>query len=100
MSDILIGVIVFELVFGAAIFGMFLGRNPRVLGGAYAPRVLVSAARRNDIFRWHCGALVTQTAVRQITKPFRFSAISNQQSEIRNLRISRAVTDRSPRSRS
>ncbi len=31
MSDILIGVIVFGLVFGAAIFGMFLGRNPRVL---------------------------------------------------------------------
>ena len=32
MSDILIGVIVFGLVFGAAIFGMFLGRNLRVLG--------------------------------------------------------------------
>jgi hypothetical protein len=31
MSDILIGVIVFGLVFGAAIFGMFLGRNLRVL---------------------------------------------------------------------
>ena len=31
MSDILIGVIVFGLVFGAAIFGMFLGRNSRVL---------------------------------------------------------------------
>ena len=30
MSDILIGVIVFGLVFGAAIFGMFLGRNLRV----------------------------------------------------------------------
>jgi hypothetical protein len=27
----LIGVIVFGLVFGAAIFGMFLGRNLRVL---------------------------------------------------------------------
>ena len=31
MSDILIGVTVFGLVFGAAIFGMFLGRNLRVL---------------------------------------------------------------------
>jgi len=31
MSDILIGVIVFGLVFGAAIFGMFLGRNLRVI---------------------------------------------------------------------
>jgi hypothetical protein len=31
MSDILIGVIVFGLVFGAARFGMFLGRNLRVL---------------------------------------------------------------------
>jgi hypothetical protein len=31
MSDILIGVIVFGLVFGGAIFGMFLGRNLRVL---------------------------------------------------------------------
>ena len=31
MSDILISVIVFGLVFGAAIFGMFLGRNLRVL---------------------------------------------------------------------
>ena len=31
MSDILIGVIVFGLVFGAAIFRMFLGRNLRVL---------------------------------------------------------------------
>jgi hypothetical protein len=31
MSDILIGVIVFGLVFGAAIFGMFLGRNLRAL---------------------------------------------------------------------
>ena len=31
MSDILIGVIVFGLVFGAAIFGMFLGRNLRLL---------------------------------------------------------------------
>ena len=31
MSDILIGVIVFGLVFGAAIFGMFLGKNLRVL---------------------------------------------------------------------
>jgi hypothetical protein len=31
MSDILIGVIVFGLVFRAAIFGMFLGRNLRVL---------------------------------------------------------------------
>ena len=31
MSDILIGVIVFGLVFGAAIFGMFLGRNLLVL---------------------------------------------------------------------
>ena len=31
MSDILIGVIVFGLVFSAAIFGMFLGRNLRVL---------------------------------------------------------------------
>ena len=31
MSDILIGVIVFGLVFGAAISGMFLGRNLRVL---------------------------------------------------------------------
>ena len=31
MSDILIGVIVFGLVFGAAIFGMFLGRDLRVL---------------------------------------------------------------------
>ena len=31
MSDILIGVIAFGLVFGAAIFGMFLGRNLRVL---------------------------------------------------------------------
>jgi hypothetical protein len=31
MSDILIGMIVFGLVFGAAIFGMFLGRNLRVL---------------------------------------------------------------------
>ena len=31
MSDILIGVIVFKLVFGAAIFGVFLGRNLRVL---------------------------------------------------------------------
>ena len=27
MSDILIGAVVFGLVFGAAIFGMFLGRN-------------------------------------------------------------------------
>jgi hypothetical protein len=31
MSDILIGVIVFGLVFSAAIFDMFLGRNLRVL---------------------------------------------------------------------
>ncbi len=31
MSDILIGVTVFGLVFGAAIFGMFLGRNLRDL---------------------------------------------------------------------
>jgi len=31
MSDILIGVIVFGLVFGVAIFGMFLGSNLRVL---------------------------------------------------------------------
>jgi hypothetical protein len=31
MSDISIGVIVFGLVFGAAIFGMFLGRNLRIL---------------------------------------------------------------------
>jgi hypothetical protein len=31
MSDLLIGVIVFGLVFGAAIFGMFLGKNLRVL---------------------------------------------------------------------
>jgi len=31
MSDILIGVTVFGLVFGAAIFGMFLGKNLRVL---------------------------------------------------------------------
>ena len=31
MSGILIGVIVFGLVFGAAIFGMFLGRNLRVI---------------------------------------------------------------------
>ena len=31
MSDILVGVIVFGLVFGAAIFGRFLGRNLRVL---------------------------------------------------------------------
>ena len=31
MSDILIGVIAFGLVFGAAIFGMFLGMNLRVL---------------------------------------------------------------------
>jgi hypothetical protein len=33
MSDILIGVIVFGLVFGAAIFGMFLGRNLRAYSG-------------------------------------------------------------------
>ena len=31
MSDILIGVIAFGLVFGAAIFGMFPGRNLQVL---------------------------------------------------------------------
>jgi len=31
MSDILIGVTVFGLAFGAAIFGMFLGKNLRVL---------------------------------------------------------------------
>jgi hypothetical protein len=41
MSDILIGVIVFGLVFGAAIFGMFLGRNLRVLEQKVNATVLI-----------------------------------------------------------
>ena len=48
MSDILIGVIVFGLVFGAAIFGMFLGRNLRVLGSSSS--VFVVEKRRPTQF--------------------------------------------------
>ena len=41
MSDILIGVIVFGFVFGAAVFGMFLGRNLRVLEQKVTPATLL-----------------------------------------------------------
>jgi hypothetical protein len=56
MSDILIGVIVFGLVFSAARFGMFLGRNLRVLeqkvnaieNQGYGDRFLASIRDRLD----------------------------------------------------
>jgi hypothetical protein len=49
MSDILIGVIVFGLVFGAAIFGMFLGRNLRVL----EQKVNAISNQQSEIFVYH-----------------------------------------------
>ena len=49
MSDILIGVIVFGLVFGAAIFGMFLGRNLRVLEQKVNARDKLSDADKFDL---------------------------------------------------
>ena len=52
MSDILIGVIVFGLVFGAAIFGMFLGRNLRVLEQKVNASDKLSEADRFDLQRY------------------------------------------------
>ena len=49
MSDILIGVIVFGLVFGAAIFGMFLGRNLRVLEQKVNASDKLSEAEKFDL---------------------------------------------------
>ena len=46
MSDILIGVIVFGLVFRAATFGMFPGRNLRVL------EQKVNASDADEIHDW------------------------------------------------
>ena len=56
MSDILIGVIVFGLVFGAAIFGMFLGRNLRVL----EQKVNAISNQKSEIFVYHPLLRLTQ----------------------------------------
>jgi len=62
MSDILIGVIVFGLVFGAAIFGMFPGRNLRVLEQKVNARNKPSEADKYDLQQYiaRCyGSLIT-----------------------------------------
>ena len=75
MSDILIGVIVFGLVFSAAIFGMFLGRNLRVL------EQKVNASELSDADKFDCNSVKGAWLPRSFT-------------------LSRAVTARSPRSTS
>jgi len=76
MSDILIAVIVFRLVFGAAIFGMFLGRNLRVL----EQKVNAIRNQKSEIFVYHPLLRIAhhvQVPVQNKDDQFRTSAVDS-----------------------